>query len=269
MERLTTDNKKSIMFHLNTFFAKDGEVWVRSGGPYPDFQDVTLVQWIRMASSKHGLNFTAEDPEHLGDEMYDALQDGDETVEGIVALMHEAAVQAAEMRGRLKRIEDILGDDYDLDRLSVLVNQRMTMREDVAARMQLVGSIPLYRLSELAEAERDGRISIWAPDEQRNMRKAVKVAVRDLIQIGESLVDVPVERIKELVEADREGRCAVLPISTPSIAYTVDRKGGYISSGFYRTPGSVLHDIERGYIIVKDHESAEAVLKGEKDGKEV
>lgn len=34
---------------------------------------------------------------------------------------------------RLNAIEDILGDDYELDRLSVLVNQRMTMREDVAA----------------------------------------------------------------------------------------------------------------------------------------
>ena len=53
-------------------------------------------------------------------------------------------------------IEDILGDDYDLDRLSVLVNQRMTMREDVAARMKLVGGIPLDRLRELVEAWKDG-----------------------------------------------------------------------------------------------------------------
>lgn len=121
MKRLTTDDENSIIYHLNTFYAKNGEVWIRGGGPYPDFQDVTLVQWIRSASSKHGLNFTAEDPENLVDEMYDALQDGDETVEGILALMHEAAVEAAEMRGRLKPIEDILGDDYDLDRLRELV----------------------------------------------------------------------------------------------------------------------------------------------------
>ena len=121
MKRLTTDNEKSKMFFLNTFYAKGGEVWVRAGGPYPDYPDVTLVQWIRSAAQKHGLAFTADDPEHLGEEMYDALQDGDETVEGILALMHEAAVQAAEMRGRLKLIEDILGDDYDLDRLRELV----------------------------------------------------------------------------------------------------------------------------------------------------
>lgn len=58
---------------------------------------------------------------------------------------------------RLNAIEDILGDDYELDRLSVLVNQRMTMREDVAARMKLVGGIPLDRLRELIRADRDGR----------------------------------------------------------------------------------------------------------------
>lgn len=121
VKRLTTDDEMSIMFSLNTFYAKDGEVWVRGGGPKPDYKDVTLVEWIRSAASKHGLAFTADDLENLGDEMYDALQDGDETVEGILALMHAAAVQAAEMRGRLQPIENILGDDYDLDRLRELV----------------------------------------------------------------------------------------------------------------------------------------------------
>lgn len=121
MKRLTTDNENSILFPLNLFYAKNKEVWVRGAGEYPDFQDVSLVQWIKSASQKHGLNFTADDPENLGDEMYDALQDGNDTVEGIVALMHAAAVQATEMRARLEKIEDILGDDYDLSRLRELV----------------------------------------------------------------------------------------------------------------------------------------------------
>lgn len=43
-----------------------------------------------------------------------------EKAEGVVALLHAAAVQAAEMRGRLADIEDILGDSYDLDRLREL-----------------------------------------------------------------------------------------------------------------------------------------------------
>lgn len=41
---------------------------------------------------------------------------------------------------------------YDLERLREFCNQRMTMREDVAQRMKLVGGIPMDRLRELIEA---------------------------------------------------------------------------------------------------------------------
>ena len=58
---------------------------------------------------------------------------------------------------RLAAIEDILGDDYDLDRLSALCNQRMTMREEVSERFSLTAKIPLDRLREIAEADREGR----------------------------------------------------------------------------------------------------------------
>ena len=139
ISRMTTDDKKSIMFHLNTFFAKDGEVWVRGGGPYPDYPDVTLVQWIKSAAEKHHLNIEGDDPESLGDEMYDALQDGDETVEGIVALLHAAAVQAAEMRGRLEMIEDILGGKYDTESLRNLVEA------DRAGRCVVLPVLPSLR----------------------------------------------------------------------------------------------------------------------------
>lgn len=69
---------------------------------------------------------------------------------------------------RLKAIEDILcdsvgdndpdaEDEYDLDRLAVMCNQRMSMREEVSERFSLTAKIPLDRLREIAEAERDGR----------------------------------------------------------------------------------------------------------------
>lgn len=121
MERLTTDDEKSMFYCFNLFYAKDNEIWVRGGGPEPDYQDVSLVQWIKRAATEHQLNVDAENAESLGDEMYDALQDGSDTVEGIVALLHAAAVQATEMRHRLKSVEDILDDDYDLDRLRELM----------------------------------------------------------------------------------------------------------------------------------------------------
>ena len=121
MKRLTSDDTKSIFYSLNLFFAKDNEVWIRGGGPEPDYQDCTLVNWIGRVADKHNLEIHARDAVNLGDEMYDCLQDGIDTIEGIVALLHAAAVQAATMKIRLKEIEDILGDDYDLDRLKELV----------------------------------------------------------------------------------------------------------------------------------------------------
>ena len=111
MKRLTTDDSKSILFGLNLFFVKDGEVWIRG----------TLVDYIVRAAETHHLDIVSRDVENLGDEMYDCLQYGTEELEGVVALLHAAAVQAAEMRGRLADIEDILGDSYDLDRLQELV----------------------------------------------------------------------------------------------------------------------------------------------------
>lgn len=62
-----------------------------------------------------------------------------------------------ELYYRLSQIEDILGDEYDLDRLSVLCNQRMTMRDEVSQRFSLTAKIPLDRLRELAEADREER----------------------------------------------------------------------------------------------------------------
>lgn len=62
---------------------------------------------------------------------------------------------------RLSQIEDILcdgGDEYDLDRLAVLCNQRMTMREEVSQRFSLTAKIPLDRLRELVEMDYAGCI---------------------------------------------------------------------------------------------------------------
>lgn len=67
------------------------------------------------------------------------------------ATEHETAIH------RLATIEDILGDEYDLERLAAMCNQRMSMRDEVSQRFSLTAKIPLDRLREIAEAERDGR----------------------------------------------------------------------------------------------------------------
>lgn len=156
MKRLTTDDTESILFGLNLFFVKDNEVWIRGGGPDPDYQDCTLTDWINRAAAAQGIELDAEDAESLGDIMYDCLQYGADAMEGILALLHAAAVHAAEMRERLKMIEDILDDDYDLDRLEVMVNQCMTLRDEVAERFSITAKIPIDRLRKLVEADLDG-----------------------------------------------------------------------------------------------------------------
>ena len=122
MKRLTTDDAQSILYGLNLIFVKDGEVWIRGGGPAPDYPDCTLVEYIVRVAETYNLDIVSRDAESLGDEMYDCLQYGVEELEGVVAFLHAAAVQAAEMRGRLSDIEDILGGDYDLDKLRALVD---------------------------------------------------------------------------------------------------------------------------------------------------
>ena len=66
-------------------------------------------------------------------------------------------VSCEEARERIGIIEDILGDEYDLDRLRVIMDQRITLRDEVAERWKLTGDIPLDRLAELVRAEKDGR----------------------------------------------------------------------------------------------------------------
>lgn len=79
MKRLTTDDMMSIFGCFNMFFVKDNEVWIRGGGPEPDYQDCTLVNWIGRAADKHNLDIISRDAVNLGDEMFDCLQDGTDT----------------------------------------------------------------------------------------------------------------------------------------------------------------------------------------------
>ena len=116
--RMTSDDPKYIASHLNIFFTQDGEGYVRSGGT--DNQDIEMMDWIQSAAKNIGAELCSKGGEGLCDELYDNLQYGIETAEGVIAYLYLAVLQAIEMRGRLKDIEDILGNVYDLDRLREL-----------------------------------------------------------------------------------------------------------------------------------------------------
>ena len=138
---------------------------------------------------------------------------------------------------RLSSIEDILGDDYDLGQLSVLVNQRMTMREDVAARMKMVGGIPLDRLRELVEANQEGRCAVLPCKPGGHMFEIFCGKVWEIIVCGFSI-----RNKREVVDYMR-------------------MHGGYVQCA------AIEMDLDLFTLeMYKTREAAEAALKGWQDG---
>lgn len=92
---------------LNLFYIKNGETWVRGGGPAPDFPDITLLDYIRYIAKLHSLFISQETSnEELGDELFELLLDGPGTAEGIVATLYAAAWAFSCLREKLKAYED-------------------------------------------------------------------------------------------------------------------------------------------------------------------
>ena len=110
MERLTTDHPQdNTETALNLFYVKDGEAWARNGGEEPDYPDVRLFDFARRLIREHGVEEFMEpdsDDMELGEQISDALFDGPDTTEGLVALLYTTAWAFAELREKLKQYED-------------------------------------------------------------------------------------------------------------------------------------------------------------------
>ena len=120
IERITVGE---INKGINVFYGKNHESWVRGGGPGPEYKDCSLYDFIHEIAPKHGVKVEQEN-EELDYQMYDMLFDGPETKEGLIAFFYAAAVQATEMRERLRMIEEILCEDkneFDIDHLQELI----------------------------------------------------------------------------------------------------------------------------------------------------
>lgn len=111
MYRFTTDNpKNNLESALNLFYAKDGEAWIRGGGPEPNYDDVTLFVFIRRVIKALLQNTDHVDElenDTLSEIMFDWLQDGPESIPGVIALLYESAWAFAEIRTRLAAFEDL------------------------------------------------------------------------------------------------------------------------------------------------------------------
>lgn len=107
MERLTKKNPGTNLERLLNFaIAKDEQVVLDYG-----FEKKPLVQVVVEKAKEIGCDASEQAVMWEGQCM---------ECDCAVALMNMLAVQAAELHARLSKIEDILGDDYDLDRLREL-----------------------------------------------------------------------------------------------------------------------------------------------------
>lgn len=108
MKRLTTDNPKdNVENALNLFYIKDRETWVRGGGPWPEYADVSLFDFTRQTVKTHIPDADLpEDDDNLSMMMSEWLYDGTDTAEGLIALLYTAAWSYAELRHRLAEYED-------------------------------------------------------------------------------------------------------------------------------------------------------------------
>ena len=107
MKRLTTDNPQTnIETALNLFYVKDGQAWVRGGGPEPDCPDVTLCDFMRRILRANEIDMDESSDQELSDELFDMLFYGVDTADGLIALLYAAGWAFAELRERLKAYEE-------------------------------------------------------------------------------------------------------------------------------------------------------------------
>lgn len=112
--RLTTDTPESnLEMALNLFYVKDRQTWVRGYGK--DGADISLSDLMRELMEQYAEPIAP--PKTMSDDdisftVAEWLFDGTESIEGILALLYQAAWVCAGLREHLKRFED-KEDDTD------------------------------------------------------------------------------------------------------------------------------------------------------------
>lgn len=174
---------------------------------------------------------------HKGRPVQDSIKGG-KSIERLTRRKEDGSVycrieKGKSFVGRLAAIEDILGDDYDLDRLRCAVESlaEAEARADEAealGRLSVETEEDFNRIKELWEADREGRCVVLP------------------IKLGSTLLNASDPRHPEIMKNFR-------------ISAT------WTDSGlvFYSPWGIFLENIEKGYIKVI-HEEAEAARKEDK-----
>ena len=139
MKRLTTDTPNNNFETAMNFVRGGGWATIRAVG---DEEYVPLTDWAKAQCIAHGCDeFPGTTAEEIDEVISDCIMD-----EGTcpIALAYAFATQAVHLRDRLKAIEDVLGDDYDLIRIHELVQAEKDGRLVV---LPVKEGTKIYRLS--------------------------------------------------------------------------------------------------------------------------
>ena len=153
MKRLTTNFPDSNLdAALNLFYIKDFVTWVRGGGDGPDYPDIRLYDFIRIAAKilLPDLDFPMDD-DGVDYAMGEFLLDGPDEPTGLLALLYTAAWSYAELRGRLMQYEDT-------GKTPVEVSTLVKDWNDLCTIVRECGGISRVRV--LAEADKEGRLVV-------------------------------------------------------------------------------------------------------------
>lgn len=126
MKRLTTNNPMdNFSTVLNFVFSKDGWAHIRHDGVK---EDVPLTEWAKELcldrDCTHMKDLTTA--KEIDEDLCDCIMDGSGCP---VALAYCFANQAVHLRDRLMAIENILGDNYDLDRLREILQAKAALKQ--------------------------------------------------------------------------------------------------------------------------------------------
>lgn len=203
MERLTKEtpsNNREALF--NYAYAKEQEVWLRYAGGE---EDIRLVEYLSQVAKEKGCECSPEDILNG-----DACRECDCEVE----VLNTVAIQAAELRGRLMAIEDILGEEYDLDHIrKIMEADGLKDLKELLERYKGVWSaicdennvpqVSWGRASELCRADKEDRaVIVPCKVGQRvfslldNAKRVSECEVKQII-IGERLKTLVFEPIGE------------------------------------------------------------------------
>ncbi len=107
--RLTTDQPEdNVSQSLNLFYAKDGETWCRNCGPGPEYADIKLADFIRLAAKAMFItDLQLQVSDRAMDELTaDLLAHDQDGPYSILAIIHTAGWAFAKLREKLKLYED-------------------------------------------------------------------------------------------------------------------------------------------------------------------